>query len=99
MFNLINKEIDKNELEVLLESAKAELVEVSEDTFKIELNDTNRPDLWSCAGIARQLNQYKQIKNYKYNFFTDKTDYQIIVDKNLKDIRPYIAGFSVKNIY
>ena len=27
-------------------------------TMKIELNDTNRPDLWGTAGCARQLRVY-----------------------------------------
>ncbi|MCL1813925.1 MAG: phenylalanine--tRNA ligase subunit beta, partial [Treponema sp.] len=48
--------------EEALSCAKAELDEdsdkslpVSERVLKIELNDTNRPDLWGTAGCARQL--------------------------------------------
>ena len=37
--------------------AKAELKEYIEETddLKVELSDSNRPDLWSAEGIARQI--------------------------------------------
>ena len=95
---LLLQDMDTEKLETLLESAKAELDDISAESYKIELNDTNRPDLWSCAGIARHLNQYTEQKSYDYGFFAKSSEYQIIVDTNLKNIRPYIAGFSVRNI-
>jgi phenylalanyl-tRNA synthetase beta chain len=52
----------KEGFEEALTCAKAELDEdsdkslpASERVLKIELNDTNRPDLWGTAGCARQL--------------------------------------------
>ena len=56
-FNLLGKKYDYSpEFEHLLSSAKAELDEApsaaapqDERIIKIELNDTNRPDLWSTA--------------------------------------------------
>nr|HPO01809.1 phenylalanine--tRNA ligase subunit beta [Treponemataceae bacterium] len=61
-FSLLGDTYDYQKLEDRLTCAKAELDEkpdmsVSSDvrTIKIELNDTNRPDLWSTAGVARQL--------------------------------------------
>jgi phenylalanyl-tRNA synthetase beta chain len=52
----------RESLEEALTCAKAELDEDSdknlppgERVLKIELNDTNRPDLWATAGCARQL--------------------------------------------
>ena len=51
-FKLLGKQYNINELENLLTFAKAELdVSLLEfegaETLKIELNDTNRPDLWT----------------------------------------------------
>lgn len=98
LYSLLKKKLNDEELEKVLESAKAELDEISTDMYKIELNDTNRPDFWTCAGIARQINLYLKLKNYEYNFYNTKSNYKIIVDKNVKEIRPYIIGFGVKNV-
>lgn len=98
LFSLIDQSLTNDELERLLESAKAELDDILEDGYKIELNDTNRPDLWSTSGIARQINMYQHGKTYKYNFFASQSEFKIEVDPALEHIRPYIVGFAVKNI-
>ena len=56
-FSLIGRRFTHPELEEILTAAKGELDEVDsqEGILKLELNDTNRPDLWSAAGLARQL--------------------------------------------
>ena len=61
-FQLLGRSMDSVSLEKILPNAKAELdawddasVDAEDRTIKIELNDTNRPDLWSTAGLARQL--------------------------------------------
>ncbi len=62
--------------EEALTCAKAELDEDSDNslpeadrTLKIELNDTNRPDLWSTAGISRQLRVHSGGTRPEYAFF------------------------------
>ena len=67
-FNMLGAELEAklgakqnyDKLEEILTSAKAELDEKpdtslpeKERIIKIELNDTNRPDLWSTAGLAK----------------------------------------------
>lgn len=107
-FSLVGKKYSYNELEEKLTSAKAELDEApdeskneNERTIKIELNDTNRPDLWSTAGLARQLALYAGKKHsdlYK-NFFSTATKKQacknrvVKVDSEIKNVRPYIVAF------
>ena len=61
-FEAVGRRYDYAALEDVLPCAKAELDErpdetlpENERTIKIELNDTNRPDLWSTNGVARQL--------------------------------------------
>ncbi len=98
LYKLLKKKLNNIELETLLESAKAELDDITGDLIKIELNDTNRPDQWTSAGIARHINQYLKLNKYDYPFFKDKAKYIINVDKNIQQIRPYIAGFAAKNI-
>ena len=59
-FKALGKKFDKAELIELLTTAKAELDDwpAGEGVLRIELNDTNRPDLWSTLGLARQLSLY-----------------------------------------
>ncbi len=99
----MGKTYSEEEFENLLPAAKAELDGriPDEGILKIELNDTNRPDLWSTAGLGRQFRIYETRKSPVYDFFStaDKTmdtgERTIVVDPELKDIRPYIAAFAV----
>ncbi|MDR0685572.1 MAG: phenylalanine--tRNA ligase subunit beta [Spirochaetaceae bacterium] len=95
----------REELEAVLTCAKAELDEDSdkslpeqERTLKIELNDTNRPDLWGTAGCARQLRVYHGGKMPFYPFFSVPGEMKdakkrVIVEDSVKAVRPWLAGF------
>ncbi|MDR0708392.1 MAG: phenylalanine--tRNA ligase subunit beta, partial [Treponema sp.] len=97
---------NRAEFEEDLTCAKAELDEDSdkslsadERTLKIELNDTNRPDLWGTAGCARQLRiYYGRGKRPEYPFFStpgnaQKSKWRVKVEESVKKVRPYLAGF------
>jgi len=104
---------NRDEFEEILTCAKAELDEDSdkslpagERTLKIELNDTNRPDLWGTAGCARQLRVYTDNgrKIPEYDFFSDlKTKVfrngkrnitrKVKVESSVEKVRPFLAGF------
>ena len=62
---------------------------------RIELNDTNRPDLWSAAGIARQIRARRRghVESYDAAFTTKPGGNKIVTDPKAADIRPYVAGF------
>ena len=109
-FNLVGKKYNCDDLfEKKLTHAKAELDEKpnpadpeDQRVIKIELNDTNRPDLWSTGGIARCLREYEGAKHSDYSKFLsskgnikDTKDYKIIVDEGLKDIRPFQVAFII----
>jgi phenylalanyl-tRNA synthetase beta chain len=95
----------REEFEEALTCAKAELDEDSdktlpagERTLKIELNDTNRPDLWATAGCARQLRVYNGGRLPEYPFFSrpgavKEAKYRILVEKSVAGVRPCLAGF------
>ncbi len=108
-FSLVGETYNYDELESRLTCGKAELDEkpdmsanAAERIIKIELNDTNRPDLWSTAGIARQLRLHKggAKRDYK-RFFSragkarDAQNRVVTVDPALKDIRPFMAAFVI----
>ncbi|MDR0374398.1 MAG: phenylalanine--tRNA ligase subunit beta [Treponema sp.] len=100
---------NRAEFEEALTCAKAELDEDSdkslsaeERTLKIELNDTNRPDLWGTAGCARQVRvYYGKGKRPEYPFFSTpgnaqkskESKWTVKVEESVKKVRPYLAGF------
>ncbi len=53
--SLVGKNIPLEQLREDLLYAKSELDGVDGDTLKIDVKDTNRPDLWSTEGIAREI--------------------------------------------
>ncbi|HTZ52554.1 MAG TPA: phenylalanine--tRNA ligase subunit beta, partial [Spirochaetia bacterium] len=100
-FRTLGRRFEAEELKALLVTAKAELDDwpAGEGVLRIELNDTNRPDLWSTLGLARQLSIYLTGNVPSYPFFSragamQKTvDRRVVVDKGLRDIRPFIGSF------
>ena len=59
-------------LEEWLMLVKGELKEHVAETgeLRIELQDSNRPDLWCCEGIARQIRIKQERKLKPYPFFS-----------------------------
>ncbi len=103
-YGLIGREYTDDELLDILPVAKAELDEhdTENHVLKLELNDTNRPDLWSAAGLARAIRTYETKKVSKYPFFSCKGDMKdygnrvVIDDKSALGIRDYSIGFSAR---
>jgi phenylalanyl-tRNA synthetase beta chain len=90
---------DNDELNELLYYVKCELsgqsrTEQIDDTTELQLEnvDTNRPDTWSAEGIARVLKGLHETETgiRKYSL-ARKPAVEIFVDRELKQIRPYIA--------
>lgn len=109
-FSLLDDAPDAASLEAALPTAKAELdgwdkeAPLSENrTIKIELNDTNRPDLWTTAGLARQLRTHRTKKAPDYPFFVPLGEsrhakYAVEVDESVRTVRPYLAGFVARGV-
>ena len=108
-FNLLGKKYDYDTLERKLVCGKAELDEKpdmsqSEDerVIKIELNDTNRPDLWSTGGVTRQLRLHEGAKRSVYSKFLSKAgaikdsgERVAIVEESVKAVRPFMVSFVI----
>jgi phenylalanyl-tRNA synthetase beta chain len=102
-YDLIGRTCSDAQLEEILPVAKAELDghDLAARVLKIELNDTNRPDLWSAAGIARQLNSYATGEVPLYDFFSteeetfDHEGRTLIVHESARQVRPYSIGFAL----
>ena len=78
-------------LEELLASLKGEL-KTGGELLKIELNDTNRPDLWCAEGVARGISA---LNGYSRRYLVDlpEPSVRIEVDDSVTAVRPWIAAF------
>ncbi len=99
---LIGRKLSVTVLEKKLMLAKAELKEylAETDELKVELSDSNRPDLWSAEGIARQIRIALSGKPEKYSFYKHgrEVSREIRVAKEMKSVRPYIAACTASGI-
>lgn len=91
------------DIEHHLQLVKGELkgYDSATDELKVELNDSNRPDLWCSEGIARQIKGKLTGKWNDYTFFcADEKEKagQIIISEGMKDIRPFAGGFTATGI-
>ena len=104
LFSLLGREYTDDELEQVFPRAKAELDEHDKENgvFKIELNDTNRPDLWSAMGLARLLKNYEDPQIKQYDFFSskcftaDNKGRELHVGNRAKEVREFSCGFVAK---
>ncbi len=96
--HLVGKKLAIEEVELLAHYGKGDIENYDEETdeVKIDFGDTNLPYLWSVEGFARLvkgiLGLQKGIPEIKLN----KGDYQVIVDKSVTKLRPYISCFAAK---
>jgi phenylalanyl-tRNA synthetase beta chain len=103
--SLIGRELSLAELEARLPLAKAELKREEAGELTIELNDTNRPDLWCAEGVARQIRAHAEGGLAPYTCYVvpgdevaSPTEAVIRVNPALQGVRPYIAGFLIQGI-
>lgn len=95
-----NRTVSIEELEVWLMLVKGELKGYTPETgeLRIELQDSNRPDLWCCEGIARQIRIKQLGKLLPYPFVSrrSKSRMQIIVKPGMEQVRPYVAACAAR---
>ena len=99
-FRLLGKKLTDEEMMDIFPVAKAELGGHEDGVVKIELNDTNRPDLWSVAGVARALKAYWG-ESCEYDFFStaeetiDSEGRDLYIEQSAAPVRAYDIGFAV----
>lgn len=94
---LIGKELSTEELKEAILYAKGEIDAVDGDVLKIDIKDSNRPELWSAEGIAREIKgRYDSKGCQKYEI--KESGVIVNVDKKNKNVRPYTVCAVVKNL-
>jgi phenylalanyl-tRNA synthetase beta chain len=97
---LAKRPIAVDDLDQLLLQAKAEFEGVDQKTgmLKIDIKDTNRPDLWSVEGIARQLRGYLGVEKGCPNYKINKGHVKLKIDKSVQHVRPLMVAAVVKGL-
>lgn len=99
---LLGRSITLSELGDRLPLVKGEIKGYDETIgeMKLELNDTNRPDLWCVEGVARQIRTHYLKKAVPYPFYNRKRKAAAVVEvaPSLKTIRPYIGACMARGL-
>ncbi len=97
LYQILGMEMDKEELIKILPMIGSDIEDYDDKTIKVEFFP-NRPDYLSLEGVARTLKGFLGIEKGLPNFDLQKSDIEVTVDPDLKDIRPYISFGIVENV-
>ncbi|OQA32056.1 MAG: Phenylalanine--tRNA ligase beta subunit [archaeon ADurb.Bin336] len=95
---LVGCSYSKEKLEDDLEYIKGEVDALEGDSLRIDCKETNRPDLWSVEGIAREIKARKGIEKGLVNYKVKKSNVDVFIHQNLLKVRPLIVCAIVKNV-
>ena len=87
---------DKEKLEDELEIALGEVESIEDGEMELEIKGSNRPDLWSVEGVARQLRFSKGKETPPKRYKVDDPKLEVNASESIKDKRPYIACAVIK---
>ena len=89
--------VDKLKEEYML-YAKGEVDDVQGDLLKLDIKDTNRPELWSAEGIAREIQGRITKRTGMPKYTLGKSKVVVNVDSRNEKVRPYTACAVVKGL-
>ncbi len=95
---LYGKKLTTQEIENALTYVKGEIESIEEDTIKIDIKETLRPDLWSTEGIIREIKARTGMEKGIPEYKTQKSQLQIQIEKSVKEVRPCTVAAIVKGI-
>ncbi len=98
--SLLKRRLPRNEdaLNETLQYVKCQVENIDGDVITIGVEDGNRPDLWCAEGIGRALRYIFKMQKGSPAYKTRSAGYQVIVDRKVKILRPYIACAVVRGI-
>jgi len=94
---LIGKNITLTQLDETLFDIGFEVDEVEGDELKIDITP-DRLDAISPVGLARIVKSYMGLAVEQPNFETYKSEYELIIDKSVKSVRPFTACAVIKGL-
>ncbi len=94
---LVGKNYSKDKLEELMPMIGMEWEGSEGDEISVEVFP-NRPDLLSVEGLARAFRSFTGLKKGLINYKVRESNYELIIDKSVKTVRPIVAAAVVKGI-
>src|SRR3989344_3735607 len=95
---LIGKKFSKEQLEEALLYVKGELDKIEGDALTIDVKETNRPELWSAEGIAREIRAKMGIDKGIRKYRAQKAKTECIIEKSVEKSRPFITCAIIRNV-
>ena len=95
---LVGRSFTLEELEDVFFDIKAELDDVDGDLITVEYSDTNRPDMWSVEGLAREIRGYLGLETGCPKYAVGPPAGELRVDPSVKKIRPFVAAAVVRGV-
>ncbi len=93
---LVGQPASISDIEQWMPLVKGEVKDISSETgeVRVELQDTNRPDLWCVEGIARQIRSVLTGSLSPYPFFSSRgrANRRIQVGQGMETVRPFVAA-------
>ncbi len=96
---LLGRKVDLEELKnegILF--VKGEVENEENGILKVDIKDTNRPDLWSVEGIARELKGHYKIEEGLPRYEVKKSGLVVIVEKKVEKVRPKTVCAVIKGL-
>lgn len=94
---LIGKKLPPEELKERISYLGTDLEKIEGDDIHVEIFP-DRPDLLSEQGLARALSSFIGVKTGLKKYDIKKSDYKVIIEKSVQEVRPYTACAIVKNL-
>lgn len=95
---LTGKKFTVPELEGALMFVKGEIDAVDGDSLKVDVKETNRPDLWSAEGVARELRARLGMEKGTRKYPVAKAKVTCTIEKTVEKSRPFIACAIVRGV-
>src|SRR3989344_1414874 len=94
---LVGKKLPLDKLKDRISMLGTDLESINEKEIVVEIFP-NRPDLLSEQVFARALSSFIGVKKGLRNYKSNKPSYKVVIDKSVKEVRPYTACAVVKNL-
>ena len=98
MQKLVGKKLSLKDFKEAVLFAKGEVDGVEGDEITVDVKDSNRPDLWSAEGIARELKARLGVEKGLPVYKAKKSKISCTIEKSVENVRPFIACALVKGV-
>lgn len=97
VIKIVGKNLDDNQLKHYLGYLGTDVESITKQSIEVEIFP-NRPDLLSGEGLGRALRSFIGKEKGLRIYSARKSNYQVIIDKSVKKVRPHTACAVIKGL-